>query len=217
MPDQKSVTTPRDIANKAETTVVSLPQRATSLLLCYALCAMSEESCGKRDKERASEQEYLRQALRFLKDEFQQSFRAADGDLSDDLKAALRTLREAVDTVCQKLPADQSDASSGLLEDLKADVEDSLAPAVTSFLSALFDSVVAWEKASARLAKDVDSSALSQIDTISRKINFIAVNASVEAARVGDVGKGFAVIASEIKELSQQSRVAVEQMRSTVS
>ncbi|MFL4469524.1 methyl-accepting chemotaxis protein [Tateyamaria armeniaca] len=46
--------------------------------------------------------------------------------------------------------------------------------------------------------------ALKEISEISRHVGLIAINASIEAAHVGDQGKGFAIIASEIRELSSK-------------
>ena len=56
-------------------------------------------------------------------------------------------------------------------------------------------------------AQDKASSIAMEIGKIGRVINMVATNASIEAARVGDAGKGFTVIADEVKTLS--SRVSL--------
>ncbi|MEM8694259.1 MAG: methyl-accepting chemotaxis protein [Pseudomonadota bacterium] len=54
--------------------------------------------------------------------------------------------------------------------------------------------------------------ALGALDQISRQINFIAINASIEAARVGDAGRGFTVISSEIRSLAQQAETTTQRL-----
>jgi methyl-accepting chemotaxis protein len=58
---------------------------------------------------------------------------------------------------------------------------------------------------------------ISTVDSLSEQSNVLAVNASIEAAKAGDQGKGFSVVAQEVKSLAEQSKQATKQVRSILN
>jgi methyl-accepting chemotaxis protein len=70
-----------------------------------------------------------------------------------------------------------------------------------------------------RLNQETESAGeiIEQVNDLAEQSNLLSVNASIEAAKAGDAGKGFTVVATEIKSLAEQSKRSVAHVRGVLN
>jgi methyl-accepting chemotaxis protein len=90
-----------------------------------------------------------------------------------------------------------------------------LARKITSQAVTRADKVTGQVEALGRAAREIGK-VTETIAAISAQTNLLALNATIEAARAGAAGKGFTVVAGEIKELAKQTAAATEGIREKI-
>lgn len=111
------------------------------------------------------------------------------------LKHSVKEITEALDEV-----AKGSEENAKELEYISREIYD-----VSSISRTLKENVVEMEK---KLGKFTE--AYSQIVNISDQTNLLALNAAIESARAGENGRGFGVVAQEVKNLAEESKQIAE-------
>ena len=135
---------------------------------------------------------------------------------TDQVATAMNQMTATVHEVARS--AEQA-SEAALMADQQAREGDRVVGEAIAQIERLAGEVVNSSEAMNQLKAESDKigSVLDVIKSVAQQTNLLALNAAIEAARAGEAGRGFAVVADEVRSLAQRTQQSTEEIEELIA